>query len=123
MRSQTLMNIDERFIRIIEEIQDYSILLLEPDGRINNWNRGAQKITGYQAEEVIGKNFKIFYNEEDKLAGIPDKLLKETIRNGKAVYEGWRIRKDGSRFWGNTIINALHDIKGNLIGFSKITTD
>lgn len=108
--------------RMMEEVQDYAIILLDPTGIILNWNRGAANIKGYSDSEVIGKSFRIFYTKEDQEAGLPDKLLKEAIENGKAVYEGWRIRKDKTMFWSSTVLTALHNDR-EIIGFSKVTRD
>jgi PAS domain S-box-containing protein len=113
----------ETYQRMILEIEDYAILLLDRDGIILNWNRGAEKIKGYTADEIVGKNFRLFYTEVDLEAGLPDKLLAEAEKNNRAQHEGWRTRKDGSRFWGSVVITALHDDSGNVTGFSKVTRD
>lgn len=114
---------EERYHQMIEEVEDYAIILLDRNGTIENWNKGAKKIKGYSDEEIIGNNFSIFYPEEDRLAGLPQKLIKEAEEKGKAVSEGWRVRKDGSRFWGSILITALHDAEGAVTGFSKVTRD
>jgi PAS domain S-box-containing protein len=114
---------EERYHQMIAEVQDYAIILLNPDGIIENWNMGAQQIKGYDASEVIGKRFDLFYTEEDRRNQLPDKLLKEARDTGKAVQEGWRVRKDGSKFWGTIVITALHNKDGAIIGFSKVTRD
>ncbi len=107
--------------RMINEVEDYAILLLDRDGFIQNWNKGAEKIKGYSANEVIGKNFRMFYRKEDQDKKLPETLINEATEKGKASHEGWRIRKDGTTFWGNIVITALHDENNNLIGFSKFT--
>lgn len=107
--------------RMINEIEDYAILMIDKNGIIQNWNKGAEKIKGYTADEIIGKNFRIFYRKEDQKRKLPESLLEEAIKNGKATHEGWRIRKDGTTFWGNIVITALHDESNNVIGFSKVT--
>lgn len=107
--------------RMINEIEDYAILMIDKNGIIQNWNKGAEKIKGYTADEIIGKNFRIFYRKEDQKRKLPESLLEEAIKNGKATHEGWRIRKDGTTFWGNIVITALHDENNNVIGFSKVT--
>jgi len=122
-RTQALRKSEERYHKMVDEVQEYAILLLDTDGNVMNWNRGAEKIKGYRAEEVVGKYFGIFYREEDNMAGLPGKLLAEAARNGKVMHEGWRVRKDGSMFWGYIVITALHDEQGNIIGFSKVTRD
>ncbi|HYG50184.1 MAG TPA: PAS domain-containing protein, partial [Flavobacteriales bacterium] len=100
--------------RMIEEIQDYAIILLDKSGCIMNWNKGAQKIKQYQEEEVLGKHFSIFYFSEDLNNNLPDRLLKEAVETGRAAYEGWRKRKDGSGFWGSITITSVHDEKNTL---------
>ncbi|MCW3078345.1 MAG: sensor histidine kinase [Bacteroidetes bacterium] len=114
---------EERYHRMIAEVQDYAIILLSADGTIENWNAGAEKIKGYTAKEVLGKKFELFYTEDDKKSNLPSKLLNEARENGKALQEGWRVRKDGSRFWGTIVITALHNKEGEVIGFSKVTRD
>jgi PAS domain S-box-containing protein len=112
---------EERYHQMIAEVQDYAIILLSTEGVIENWNAGAESIKGYTAEEVIGKKFELFYTEEDRKINLPYKLLAEAKEKGKAVQEGWRVRKDGSKFWGTIVITALHNKEGELIGFSKVT--
>ncbi|MFI5192520.1 MAG: PAS domain S-box protein [Chitinophagales bacterium] len=114
---------EERYHKMIGEIEDYAILLLDVNGIIQNWNKGAEKIKGYQAEEIIGKNFRIFYLPEDRQKKLPERLIEEAANKGKAVHEGWRLRKDGSKFWGSIVITALHDEQGHILGFSKVTRD
>lgn len=114
---------EERYHKMIEEVQDYAILLLDKSGIIQNWNVGAEKIKGYKENEIIGKSFRSFYLPEDQLNGLPEKLLQEAKEKGRALHEGWRVRKDGSRFWGSIVITALHDENGEIIGFSKVTRD
>ncbi|MCW3092996.1 MAG: sensor histidine kinase [Ferruginibacter sp.] len=114
---------EERYHRMIAEVQDYAIILLSPNGIIENWNIGAQNIKGYSANEVIGKRFDLFYTEEDRKNKLPDSLLDEARYKGKATQEGWRLRKNGSKFWGTIVITALHGKDGQLIGFSKVTRD
>lgn len=108
---------------MVEEIQDYAIILLSKDGIIQNWNKGAHKIKGYHASEIIGKHFRNFYTTQDQASNLPERLLAEATKNGRASHEGWRVRKEGTLFWGFTVITALHDDTGKLIGFSKITRD
>jgi PAS domain S-box-containing protein len=114
---------EERFQRIIEEVEDYAILLLDKEGTVISWNRGAEKIKGYRADEIIGRNYKVFYSKEDKDAKLPDKLLSTATTTGKATHEGWRVRKDGTRFWGNITITAIHDDTGGVSGYLKVTRD
>lgn len=114
---------EERYHKMIEEVEDYAILLMDRSGIIMNWNKGAEKIKGYHESEIIGRHFSVFYLPEDRERGLPDRLMMEAKRTGKAVQEGWRMRKDGSRFWGSIVITALHDVDNNVIGFSKVTRD
>lgn len=114
---------EERYHQMIAEVQDYAIILLSPEGIIENWNIGAEKIKGYKASDVIGKKFELFYTPEDRADNLPDKLLTKARNEGKAIQEGWRVRKDGSRFWGTIVITALHGKDGSIIGFSKVTRD
>jgi PAS domain S-box-containing protein len=108
---------------MIEEIEDYAILLIDVEGNVVNWNKGAEKIKGYTAKEIIGKNFHLFYTPEDRERGIPEKLIKKAALKGKASDEGWRVRKDGTCFWGSILITAIHDENKKVIGFSKVTRD
>jgi PAS domain S-box-containing protein len=109
--------------KMMEEVQDYAIILLNKEGTIINWNQGAEKIKGYTEAEIIGKNFRIFYQQEDRNNKLPEKLIEEATINGRAVNEGWRIRKNGSRFWGSITITALHDDQDHIIGFVKVSRD
>jgi formate hydrogenlyase transcriptional activator len=113
----------ERFRAIVEEVKDYAIFMLDSGGRILSWNEGAQKIKGYTAEEIIGQHFSRFYMGEDIDAGKPDEELALAAAEGRWEDEGWRLRKDGSRFWADVVITALHDKDGNLQGFTKVTRD
>src|SRR5690606_532970 len=101
----------------------YSIILLSTDGIIENWNRGAETIKGYTADQVVGKNFEIFYTEEDRQKGLPQKNLAEASTAGRAFYEGLRVRADGTTFWGSIVLTALHNARGEMIGFTKVTRD
>jgi PAS domain S-box-containing protein len=114
---------EERYHKMIAEVEDYAILLLDDQGIIQNWNVGAEKIKGYKEAEIVGRHFRIFYIPKDRQAHLPEKLIDEASRKGKAVHEGWRQRKDGSLFWGSIVITALHDESGGVIGFSKVTRD
>ena len=110
---------EQRYFKMTEEVQDYAIILLDKDGTILNWNKGAQNIKGYKDEEIIGKNFSVFYLEDDRRNKLPEALIQQAEREGRAMHEGWRKRKDGSKFWGSIVITALHDRDGNIIGFSQ----
>lgn len=112
-----------RFYRMVEEIEDCAILLLDKNGFIENWNKGAKKIKGYKAREVLGKHFSIFYTDHDRENHRPERLIDEAERKGVARDEGWRIRKNGDKFWGSVVITAIHDNDKNVIGFTKYTRD
>ncbi len=114
---------EERYHLMIDEVQDYAILFLNTSGIIENWNKGAEKIKGYKADEIIGKSFSVFYTPQDKQNLIPEKILKEAMENGRAAHEGWRVRKNGTLFWGNIVLTALHDDQKNIVGFSKFIRD
>src|SRR6478735_9361080 len=101
--------------RMIEEIQDYAIILLDIDGTILSWNKGVEKIKGYTAEEIIGQNFRIFYMPRDRHEKLPEQLLNLAIKEGRATHIGRRLRKDGSIFWGSIVITALHDDDNNVV--------
>jgi len=120
---RALRQSEERFRHLIEAAQDYAIFMLEPNGCISSWNLGAERIKGYKASEIIGKHFSVFYPEEDIRNGKPQWELEVAARDGRVEDEGWRLRKDGSRFWANVIITALRNDVGNLVGFSKVTRD
>jgi PAS domain S-box-containing protein len=121
-RDAQLRMSEDRYHKMIEEVEDYAILLLDKEGFIQNWNKGAEKIKGYKEEEIVGQNFRIFYLSEDREKKLPEKLIREATLNGKAIHEGWRLRKDGTRFWGSIVITALHE-GDKIIGFSKVTRD
>lgn len=123
LKNQQLERSEERYHKMIEEIEDYAIILLNKKGIVQNWNKGAEKIKGYKEKEIVGKSFSTFYLPEDRNAHLPEKILQEAGSKGKALYEGWRLRKDGSHFWGSIVLTALHDDKNNIIGFSKVTRD
>jgi PAS domain S-box-containing protein len=108
---------------LVESVDDYAIFALDPDGYILSWNAGAQRFKGYTADEIIGKHFSIFYPRERIEEGFPDYELREAARVGRFEDEGWRVRKDGSRFWANVVITALHDPTGRLVGYAKVTRD
>ncbi len=114
---------EERFRLLVDQVVDYAIIALDPEGTIETWNLGAARVKGYRAEEAIGRSFAIFYTEEDREAGLPLRLLAEARENGRVKHSGWRVRKDGSRFWGDVVITAVHDDLGRLTGFAKITRD
>lgn len=109
--------------RMVEEVQDYAIILLDLDGNILTWNKGVEKIKGYKADEIIGQNFSIFYMPRDRQEGLPQKLIDLAKREGRAKHIGRRVKKDGTTFWGSILITALHDEQGNVVGFTKLTRE
>jgi PAS domain S-box-containing protein len=113
----------EGYRLLVEEAKDYAIFLLDLQGYVTSWNRGAERIKQYRSEEVIGKHFSIFYTEEDRKEKRPNYNLRQALREGRFADEGWRIRKDGTRFWANVVITRLEDEQGEIVGFSKITRD
>jgi PAS domain S-box-containing protein len=120
---QTLRESESRFRLMVKGVKDYAIIMLDPQGCIAMWNEGAQRIKGYRAEEIVGQHFSCFYPQAAIDAGFPEKELSTAAAEGRFEDDGWRLRKDGSRFWANVIITALRDDGGKLIGFSKITRD
>ncbi|MEA2316146.1 MAG: hypothetical protein QOD44_335 [Solirubrobacteraceae bacterium] len=107
----------------VSSVSDYAMFLLSPDGHIRSWNRGAERLKGYTAPEIIGKHFKTFYPPDDRERGRPDEELRVAAREGRYEEEGWRVRKDGSRFWANVVITAIREEDGQLVGFGKVTRD
>jgi PAS domain S-box-containing protein len=114
---------DDPFRLLVQSIVDYAIYLLDPKGYVTSWNAGAERIKGFQANEIVGKHFSTFYTEADRAAGMPEKVLKTAREEGKFEGEGWRVRKDGSRFWASVVIDRINDEDGKLIGYAKITRD
>jgi PAS domain S-box-containing protein len=114
---------DRRFQLLVDAVKDYAIYMLDPHGIVSSWNSGAQRFKGYKADEIIGQHFSRFYTDEDRQAGVPQQALATAMAEGKYETEGWRVRKDGSRFWASVVINPIRDESGNLFGFAKITRD
>ena len=114
---------DEQFRLLVESVVDYAIFLLDTRGYVMSWNAGAQRIKGYAAHEILGRHFSVFYGAAERAAGLPERLLERAAREGRAEHEGWRLRKDGSRFWANALLTALHSPAGEVIGFAKLTRD
>ena len=121
--ARVLRQSEEQFRLLVQGVSDYAIYLLDPDGRVSNWNIGAQRIKGYLPNEIIGQNFSRFYTEEERAAGVPEEALETAKKVGRFEREGWRVRKDGSRFWAHVIIDAIRDEGGDVIGYAKITRD
>ena len=105
---QKLLDSEERFRLLVEQVKDYAIFVLDPRGVINSWNQGARRMKGYSADEVIGKHFSIFYTPEDLAARKPERELSTAIQEGRYEEEGWRVKKDGSLFWASVVIFALY---------------
>ncbi len=120
---EALRRSEERFRLLVQNVTDYAIYMLDPEGRVANWNQGAQRIKGYAPDEIIGEHFSRFYTEEDRAAGLPKHGLQTAEREGRFEKEGWRVRKDGTRFFAHVVIDAIRDDSGELIGFAKITRD
>ncbi|HET6929977.1 MAG TPA: PAS domain S-box protein [Candidatus Acidoferrum sp.] len=120
---EALRQSEERFRLLISEVVDYAILMLDPEGTVVSWNAGAERIKGYEAREIVGRNFSCFYPAEEVERGKPARQLKLALEQGRVEDEGWRVRKDGSRFWADVVITALHDATGRLRGFAKVTRD
>jgi PAS domain S-box-containing protein len=120
---EALRESESRFRLLVESVRDYAIFMLDPQGRVATWNAGAERIQGYRAEEIVGRHFSTFYTEEEKALGLPQQALETAETEGKYEAEGWRVRKDGSRYWAHVVIDAIHDEVGRLVGFAKITRD
>jgi len=120
---ESLKESEESFRLLVQGVMDYSIFMLDPQGHVTNWNAGAQRIKGYSESEIVGHHFSQFYTEQDRANGLPKKALGTAAREGKFEAEGWRVRKDGTQFWANVIIDSIRNEKGELIGFAKITRD
>jgi PAS domain S-box-containing protein len=114
---------EEQFRILVQSVTDYAIYMIDPAGRISSWNLGAQRIKGYRPDEIIGEHFSRFYTEEDRAANEPRRALETAARKGAFEKEGWRVRKDGTRFWASIVINPIRDNNGHLLGFAKVTRD
>jgi PAS domain S-box-containing protein len=120
---QALWHSEQRLRLLLEAVTDYAIFMLDPAGRVVSWNQGAERIKGWRREEILGEHLSRFYPPEDVEAGKPARELQMAARDGRVEDEGWRLRKDGSRFWANVVITAIHDHAGVLHGFAKVTRD
>jgi PAS domain S-box-containing protein len=121
--SEELRQSEERFRLLVEAVEDYAIFMLDPDGHIASWNTGAQRSKGYTADEIIGQHFRVFYPPEVQASRHPEHELEAALRDGHYEEEGWRVRKDGSRFWANVLITPVYNEEGTHIGFTKVTRD
>jgi PAS domain S-box-containing protein len=120
---QALKESEARFRLLVQGVRDYAIYMLDPAGHVSNWNSGAERIKGYTEKEIVGRHFSNFYTQEDRASGLPQRALKTAAREGKFEAEGWRVRKDGTRFWAGVLIDPIYNEGGDLIGFAKITRD
>ena len=118
-----LLRSERRFRILVEGVVDYAIYMLDPSGVVSSWNAGAQRLKGYTGDEIVGQHFSKFYSSEDRARGLPGRVLDIAAREGRYEAEGWRIRKDGSRFWASVVLDAIRDADGNLEGFAKVTRD
>lgn len=120
---QPLYDSERRFRLLVRAVKDCAIYMLDPSGIIVNWNSGAERLKGYSAAEIVGQHFSKFYTREDRMAGLPARVLEAARREGHYESEGWRVRKDGGRFWAAVEVNAIRDENDELLGFAKITRD
>ena len=120
---EALRESEQRFRLLVQGVTDYALYMLSPEGTVTNWNSGAERIKGYGQDEIVGSHFSRFYTAEDVAAGVPFRALSTAAGEGRFEAEGWRVRKDGTRFWAHVIIDAIHDDEGQLVGFAKITRD
>lgn len=116
-------NADVMYRLLVQSVVDYAIYMLSPDGVVTNWNAGAQRAKGYLAAEIVGRHFSVFYSEQERAEGVPERGLQQAFDTGRFEAEGWRLRKDGTAFWAHVVIDAVRDDDGQLIGFAKITRD
>ncbi len=114
---------ERRFQMLVQGVTDYAIYMLDPQGNVTNWNTGAMRIKGYSESEIVGRHFSIFYTPEDRADGVPARALLTAINEGRYEAEGWRVRKDGTRFWASVVIDRIEDSNGKLLGLAKITRD
>ncbi|MEH2701617.1 PAS domain S-box protein [Rhizobium johnstonii] len=120
---QAIRQSEEQFRRLVQGVSDYAIYMLDPGGNVSSWNFGAERIKGYRPQEIIGRHFSTFYTPEDREAGVPETALGIARAEGRFEREGWRVRKDGTRFWASVVIDAIRDEEGDVLGFAKITRD
>ncbi len=123
LAESALRRSEEQFRLLVRSVTDYAIYMLDPNGIVTNWNLGAQRIKGYLPGDVIGQHFSLFFTDEDRASGEPQQELETAIRDGRSETQGWRVRKDGTRFWASVVMDAIHRDDGSLLGFAKITRD
>src|SRR4051794_41102489 len=114
------MSTGSKFELLVQSVTDYAIYMLDPTGRVTSWNAGARRFKGYEPDEIIGEHFSRFYTDEDREREIPRIALETAEREGRFEAEGWRVRKDGTRFWANVVIDPMRDPSGTLVGFAKV---
>ena len=123
-KKQTAAKVDAAlYERLVQSVVDYAIYMLDQDGHVSSWNPGAQRAKGYVADEIVGEHFSRFYTPEDVEKRVPWKALETARKEGRFTAEGWRQRKDGTRFWASVVIDPVHDDNGNIVGFAKVTRD
>ncbi len=120
---ERLRQSERRFRLLVGSVVDYAIFMLDENGFVANWNAGAERIKGYSSDEIVGQHFSIFYTQEDRAAGVPERVLKAARRDGRYEAESWRVRKGGERFWANVVIDAVRDDRGEIVGYAKVTRD
>ena len=123
LKLKAVQQSEERFRLLVDSMEDYAIYMLDPDGRVTSWNNGAERIVGYRQQEIIGAHFERFYTLEDQPQALPARALSYAASGGRSEQEGWRVRKDGARFWANTIVSALLDERQTSVGFSVVMRD
>jgi len=122
-RFEASTTVEGRYRMLVDAVTDYAIYMLDPKGIITSWNPGAKRLKGYEESEILGESFSRFYTDDDRQSGLPRRALERAEREGKFENEGWRVRKDGARFWAYVVIDPIRDHAGNLVGFAKITRD
>jgi PAS domain S-box-containing protein len=123
MQQEKVLSDERRYQYLISGINDYAIYMLDPQGHVSSWNAGANRFKGYVAQEILGEHFSRFYTDEDRASGLPARALQTALEQGKFEAEGWRVRKDGTRFWAHVVIDPIYNEDGDLLGFAKVTRD
>lgn len=123
LAEDSLKQSEQQFRLLVQSVTDYAIYMLDPTGLVSNWNLGAERIKGYRPDEIIGQHYSVFFTKEDRLNGVPQRGLETALREGRFESQGWRVRKDGSRFWASVVVDPIRSDIGTLIGFAKVTRD
>jgi PAS domain S-box-containing protein len=121
--TEALRQSEERWRLLVESVQDYAIFMLDLEGRVASWNTGAERIKGYRPDEILGRSLSVFYTPDDIADGTPEHTLERAAAEGRVEAEGWRVRKDGTRFWADVVVSAIRDSEGRLVGYAKVTRD